>query len=428
MHSSSAIHTVCRAVAIALALGGGCCSALLAQSGAWQLWASGLPPGLHPRLAVGPDHTIYYGVQGGAPPLGVIHRASNTLASSGTFAALPAIPYVSITNNIQALTTTALGEPVVGIFHGMTSAQLNDPIVFVYRNATSTWQAANINQNPTLGAFALARAPNGDIWMGAKWANVFRSTDGGQSFTAINETASVASQAPCYYPSYTGNNEDGAIYSINVDRRGWVYAGTEGAGVVYSEDMGQTWQPVDAFACMPGAPTQKNPNSPMRPVTYGGNIGALGFTAQNNLIWNGVKLFNFAAWTTSLAYADIGAHSVTPTLGMTPFFIVAGLQTNKIVTTQSGVMFLHTGTNGNADPNPPPPPQVSFYSLGIYRSSDGVNWSAFNTGITSSNNGTAEGSLAVDGNRVFTATGDGRVWFVDVSVPAPDTIFLGTFE
>jgi hypothetical protein len=61
----------------------------IAHAADWQLWASGLPGGLHPRLAIAPDHTIYYGVQATGGARGIIHKASNTLAPSGSFTALP---------------------------------------------------------------------------------------------------------------------------------------------------------------------------------------------------------------------------------------------------------------------------------------------------------------------------------------------------
>ena len=58
------------------------------------------------------------------------------------------------------------------------------------------------------------------------------------------------------------------------------------------------------------------------------------------------------------------AHIAGPVNGFVPFFIVNGLQTQEIVTTDSGMMFLHSGTNNSFDPNPPPPPGTSFYSKG----------------------------------------------------------------
>jgi hypothetical protein len=395
----------------------------LAQSSPWRLWASGLPVGIHPRVTVAPDHSIYYGLLGGGTP-GVIYKAPNALAASGSFAALPAIPYLSIVNNIMALTTSANSEPVVGIFHGSSSANFTDPIAFVLDAGSQQWVAATITIPANLGVFAMARAPNGDLWFGAKWGRVYRSTDNGRSYTAIDETALVAVSAPCYYPTIGGNPSDGAIYAINVDSRGWVYAGTEGAGVVYSSDAGTSWQPVDAFACDPNNPTQHNLTSPMVQITHTGNTGAVGFTVDNNVIWNGTNPFNYPGWSSSIGYADLVAKTTAPVSGFVPFFIVNGLQTQKIVTTASGAIFLHSGANPAFDPNPPPPPLSSQYSMGIYMSNDGQHWTQANNGITGVNNGLAEGSLAVDGDRVFTATADGKIWVLDTR----DSILVDGFD
>jgi hypothetical protein len=393
-----------------------------AQTPVWQLWASGLPAGYRPRIAVAPDHSVYYGLLS-ASAHGILYKAGNALAPSGSFVAMPAIPYVSITNNIAALTTSANSEPVVGIFHGTAAQNLTDPIAFVFDAASQQWIAASVTIPANLGVFAMVRAPNGDLWFGAKWGRVYRSTDNGRNYTAIDETALVAASAPCYYPAIDGNPSDGAIYSINVDRRGWVYAGTEGAGVVYSNDRGMTWQPVDAFACDPAHPTQHNLASPMEPITHTGNTGAIGFTLDNNVVWNGTNPYIYADWPSSIGYADVAAHTTTPALGFLPFFIATGLQTQRIVTTTSGMMFLHSGPNGAFDPNPPAPPQTSLYSMGLYSSSDGIHWTQSNTGITGNNNGGSEGSLAVDGNRVFTATSDGKIWYLDMQ----DVIFADGF-
>lgn len=405
--------------------------ATAAPAAGWQLWATGLPGGLHPRLAVGPDHTIYYGLQATGGTRGVIYQASNALAASGSFTAMAPIPYLTITNNIQALTTNANSEPVVGIFHYYnpsdptgTAQHLNDPIAFVYDRVSGQWQSASLTIPANLGVFAMARAPNGDLWFGAKWSRVYRSADGGRSYTAIDESPLVQANAPCYYPTLSGNPGDGAIYSINVDSRGWVYAGTEGAGVVYSSDSGASWRPVDAFACMPGNPTQHNPASPMEPVTRTGNTGAIGFTLQNNPVWNGTQLFSYNNWTSSIGYADLQTQTVLPATGFVTNFIYLGLQVSRIVTSANGTLFLHSGANASFDPNPPPPPINSLYSMGLYASGDGVHWAQFNTGITSTNDGGSEGSLAVDGSRVFTATADGKVWYYDDT----PTLFVSGFE
>jgi hypothetical protein len=64
-------------------------------------------------------------------------------------------------------------------------------------------------------------------------------------------------------------------------------------------------------------------------------------------------------------------------------------------------MFFHSGTSNGAT------------QIGIYTSWDGIHWSLFNDGITGQNDGQSQGSLAVDGNKVFMATHDGKVWMYE---------------
>ena len=375
----------------------------------WQLWASGLPGGVYPRLAVAPDHSVYFGLLATSGAKGIVYRASQALAPSGSFAPLAPIPYVTIGNNIEALATTAASEPVVGIFHAANSS---DPIVFVRDKTSGRWIAGALDQLPVLGVFAIARAPNGDLYFGAKWSWVYKSTDGGRSYAHIDDTAAVTASAPCYYPSLSGAQSDGAIYAINVDQRGWVYAGTEGAGLIYSSDSGTSWQPVDRFACLASDPSQKNPASPMEPLSRTGNLGAVGFTKDANPVWNGTQLFSYG-WPSSIGFADLGAQTVSAASGFPQYFIDSGLQTSRIVTTANGTMFLNAGENTSLTP----------HAAGIYTSIDGIHWTPFTTGITSALD-YSDGGLATDGARVFMATTDGKIWYFDTD----DTIFADTFD
>lgn len=405
-------------LAAAVALAASASAACAAPATGWTLWASGLSPGVHPHLAVAPDHTVYYATLGTGGARGVVYKAADARAPAGAFAPLPQIPYATIMNNIQALETTAAGEPVAGIFHAAGST---DPIAFVLDKASGQWIAAAVSgPQPNLGVFAMARAPNGDLWFGAKWAYVYRSTDGGRSYVAIDESARVKASAPCYYPTFDNAANDGAIYSINVDARGRVYAGTETAGVVYSDDAGATWRPLDAQACLASDPAQRNSASPMAPATMAGNIGAIGFTRDHRPVWNGTLLFHFG-WDSSIGVADPVAQTVSPASGFPSGFIYRGLQVSRIVTTSTGVLFLHSGANPSFDPSLPPQSQ---YSMGLYRSEDGLDWTRFNDGILSANDGWSEGGLAVDGNRVFAATSDGRIWVHDEG----DLLFADGFD
>ena len=91
---------------------------MFAQSGSWQLWATGLTVGSFPRLAIAPNHDIFFvrmSSGGGITP-GVIYKA-NTQSATGVFTALPAIPVpASLVNNVFSITTNQNSEPIAGIF------------------------------------------------------------------------------------------------------------------------------------------------------------------------------------------------------------------------------------------------------------------------------------------------------------------------
>jgi len=366
-----------------------------AQS-AWTLWASGLPSAHFVKMSVAPNHDIFY-----AGSQTVIYKA-NTTSSSGLFSAMPTIPVpTSVQNNIETVICNVNSEPIVGIFRSNSA----DPFLFKFDNFTNTWNICSVNSLPNLGAFCSARAPNGDLWVGTKWAYVYKSIDNGLNFSQIDETPIINSSYPCYYPTFgNGCTSDGAIYSINVDGNGRVYAGTECGGVVYTDDAGITWKPADFHPCQTANPALKDSFSAMNPITGAGNVGAIGFTSNNNVIFNGPRMWTLG-WNSSFALADMTAHTVTQSTGFVSHFIASGLQFTKIVTTSNGRIFMHSGRNLSLV-GPP---------IGVYTSTDGINWTLFNTGITDPDDGTDNSSLAVDGNKVFFSSIYGNVWMYDAS-------------
>ena len=372
----------------------------LAQSPAWKLWASGLPSGVYPRMAVTPNHDLYYTLLGTGNNLGYVYKA-NSLTSSGSFQALPQIPRPpTIQNNIVALGYNMLSEPIVGIYRTNTT----EPWLFRLDANTNTWDTAVAPVAPSLGGHCIATATNGAIYIGTRWAYIYKSTDDGKSFTVIDETKSVKSNHPCYYPTYNGSANNGAIFSINIDQRGRIYAGTETAGIIYSDDEGLSWHPVDVFACQGNDPNKKDSTSSMRALTISGNAAAVGFTKENNVVWSGVDMWTLG-WKNKMGYADLNTMSANEVIGLPDYLVLTGQQVSKIVTTTNGQLFFHSGAgNGSTQ-------------VGIYTSRDGIHWSLFNDGITGQNDGLSQGSLAVDGNKVFMATRDGNVWvYEDIPV------------
>lgn len=98
-------------------------------------------------------------------------------------------------------------------------------------------------------------------------------------------------------------------------------------------------------------------------------------------------------------------HKVYEVNGLAPYLISAGLQVTKIVTTDNGHIYFHSGSNSSTPKD----------SVGIYTSLDGINWHIFNDGISSQITSQSQGALAVDGNMVYFATHDGKIWRYDAS-------------
>ena len=203
------------------------CFSTKAQNGSWQLWATGVTSGAWPRLTVAPNHDIFFVRMsaGGITP-GVLYKA-NTQSVVGNFVPMPAIPVpASLVNNVFSITTNQNSEPIAGIFRNIST----DPWLYRFNNATQQWVTATTSSSPTLGAYCMERAPNGTIWVGAKWNYVYKSTDNGNTYTKIDESANITTAYPCYFPSWAGSTLDGAIYGINIDKNGRVYIGTETQG------------------------------------------------------------------------------------------------------------------------------------------------------------------------------------------------------
>lgn len=373
-------------------------ASITAKSQTWTLWASGLPSGVYPRMVVSPNHDIFYTLLGTGVKLGTIYKA-NTLDKNPNFSALPIIPRpASIQNNIVALGFNNNNEPLAGIYR----SNMSEPWLFRFNNQTQQWDTCKSDLVPTLGGHCIATAANGTIYVGARWAYIYKSTDNGKTFKAIDESKLLAQNYPWYFPTFLNKSvNDGAIFTVSIDRNNRVYAGTETAGVIYSDDEGASWHPADLFACK-GNKNVYDTLSRMGPLAKSGNVAGIGFTKNNDVVWSGNDMWYFN-WKNKLGFANLKDSTVSEVVGLPDYLVQTGQQVSKIVTTANGTMFLHSGSSTGAT------------KVGIYKSDDGIHWDYFNIGITGKNDGQAQGSLAVDGNKVFMATSDGQVWMYDAA-------------
>ena len=68
------------------------------------------------------------------------------------------------------------------------------------------------------------------------------------------------------------------------------------------------------------------------------------------------------------------------------------------------------------------------YGSGVFTSTDGLNWTPFNTGLTSTDNSdfrsSGPDSMVVIGNDVYLSTTDGKIWEYSTVVPEPGMMGL----
>lgn len=100
----------------------------LSGQASWKLWASGLPASVFPKLAIAPNHDIFYGLIGTPGPKGIVFKR-NTTDPNGIFKQLPTMPVpISITNNIQTQIVNQKNDLIAGIFRSNAA----DPFLFLF--------------------------------------------------------------------------------------------------------------------------------------------------------------------------------------------------------------------------------------------------------------------------------------------------------
>ncbi len=311
---------------------------------------------------------------------------------------------------------------------GYTSGTGGD--FFYFDVPTQTWVAANyVGSKPNLIVHNMSMAPNGTIWGAGRWHDVYKSTDNGRTFTDINPHNTIPA---IMWPTQTGATDEGATYGIFYDpNTNCVFTGTETGGVIYSADDGAHWDCVD--------PHYHN-NSGTSTINEGflGNIWGFGLSKTNELIINGypgtgAPSGNFGAIGQGMYHYNHTAKTDGVCAGFPAYLFNNQKYYDHIITTADGHNFFEIERT----------PDVDFVGQGgIYTSADGINWTAFNTGITFPSFGTgsyhytySEGALAVNGNDVYTATSDGKIYIYNTggaatapaitTQPANQTVAVG---
>lgn len=281
------------------------------------------------------------------------------------------------------------------------------PVFYWWDTTNQIWHPASVTgksypYTANLGNFSIA--PDGSLWTCSGFSPyAYRSTDGGQTYTASFIDAGVPSN---YFPiPLTSETSFGKIFAIYAGAANQVVIGTETGGFLETTNNGLNWTSLD--------PDFTNANS-LNPLGRIGNAAVLGQDCHGDFLcanvefiglfpgyntWEGVPLI---AWQPSTGAYFPATNGRPSNLGET-----------KIVTPPSGASV--TCFNQN-------------YLLqgGIFQSSDGLDWTQFNQGTSFTNFPAgitnaleAAGSLTTLGNLIFIAIGS-TIYSYD-STPPPVT-------
>jgi hypothetical protein len=320
--------------------------------------------------------------------------------------------------NVFSMTTSEAGEPIVGLISAANGAP-GAPKLFRYDAAQKQWVAPPIHvagsntpaPPPPQAMYRLGRAPDGTIWGGGQWSGVYRSTDGGHSFSFLDESALVAKSAPGIFPTRSGSPNDGALYGLVIAADGTVYFGTETNGVVRTSDGGATWSLLDK--------DYLNPASGLAAATQAGNVAGVGLAPGGNVVIQGT-ISGVAPPGIDTGARLFLVNPATQTMEVAtgfPDYFFSGQDVHTILTTASGLMIFNSGRNftpAGQTTNYGNPLTWAVDTGGVYASTDGRAWTLLNAGLTSA--GTfmfrsgGPANPAALGDDVYLATTDGKIW------------------
>ncbi len=328
-----------------------------------------LPAAIVLTLAIDPSNstTLYAGTLANG-----VFKSTNggqnwTAASSG----LPAVALFGIPGILPVVTSLAIdpSNPAT-VYAGVTAGELTDG-VFKSTDGGQSWTAVNFDLTPTsVFALVLDPASPATIYAGTFGKGVFKSSTGGQSWAAINSGLAAA-----VVPAL----------ALDVSSPGTLYAGT-GNGVFKSTNSGQSW--IAANSGIRNALVTALAVDPTNPATVYAGTGIPGGSGSTGVF---KTTDGGASWT--------AAHSDIPLVPAPDGSFSKGSSTVYSL---------------GIDPASPDTLYSGTISGGVFKSIDGGrSWATANSGLAS----------------MLTFPGLTGVFVVPLAIdPAnPATIYVGTF-
>ena len=135
---------------------------------------------------------------------------------------------------------------------------------------TDFWEPINTGLTDT-GVFAFTINSGGDIFAGTVGSGVFRSSDNGDNWNAINTGL-----------TFPGTIVTPGVFALTINSSGDIFAGSSGAGVFRSSDNGDTWSQtglssVESFAINSSG------------EIFAGGLGGVFRSSDNGDNWNEIN-------------------------------------------------------------------------------------------------------------------------------------------
>ena len=345
----------------------------------WTAVNTGIPNPEISALAVSPnyttDNTVYAGSYSGT---GGVYKSTNGGAS-----------WTAVNTGITNTAIWALAvSPNYATDQTVYAGCNNDGGVYKSTNGGASWTAVNTGITDITGnglsVAVLAISPNyatdGTVYIGIFDGGVYKSTDGGASWTAVNTgITSTVINALAISPNYA---TDGTVYAGSVD------------GVYKSTNGGVSWNSVNA-----GIPNISvlavSPNYASDQTIYAGRGGGVYKSTNGGASWTAVN--------TGISNLNIGSLAVSPNYAADQTIYAGSSGGGVFKSTNGGTNWtaVNTGITGYGlyiqalavSPNYASDETVYAGSVnvgygggGVYKSANGgASWTAVNTGINSTN-------------------------------------------